>query len=704
MRIYYDIETTQSDQFDDRDNWMEHKPNLLICQQVCDDCEHVDTAEHVCVNCGEREHIFDSLDHMQLYTLGIVPRGGYRGRDKQSFMALKWLDYEQHKLGDKGKIITAENGREVRVMGRPVDGYTEITHEDGSTIKTIYQFHGCFFHHCRKCFPNLNVRERLQSGQVGDPYEQTKRITSLFRSSGYKVKEIWECDFVYECNHNPTYKAYYAHNTTKRSPPLKVRDALCGGRTSALRSYKKADLSKGEKIKFYDVCSEYPFCNFKSPYPFGHPEIFLEDDPNTPKPDEWNGVIKATVLPPQDLFLPVLPYKCCSKLMFPLCRSCAENQIQDECTHDEDQRTLTGTWCANELQLAVKKNYRLMKVHEVYQYPGVKVYDHDTKTDGLFSSYVRENMALKIEASGWPSHVKTDAQKDQYIQDIYDRDGIVIRMDRVEKNPGKRFLAKLILNSFWGKMGEKTLRSQTVFVFDYGELISLCQDSTITINSILPIGEDCLQINFIPVEDMEDSLKTTSLIHAAFTTAHGRLLLYKYLDVVGERALYHDTDSVCFLSVPGEPEPQLGQYLGDLTDQLADDYGENSFCTEFVSSGAKSYSFRVAVGGDLNNIKTVIKVRGISINSSCTDTVTFDRLKEMVFETQEHTTIQIPTQIARLPGWRIVSRPSSKKWQVCLNKRRCVCDGKTVPFGFTGTLLDDEDYSFLQTLDDLENS
>jgi len=90
-------------------------------------------------------------------------------------------------------------------------------------------------------------------------------------------------------------------------------------------------------------------------------------------------------------------------------------------------------------------------------------------------------------------------------------------------------------------MGEKTLRPKTVFVFDYGELIRLVNDSTIVINSILPLREDCLQVCFVPVEDMDESLKTTSLIHAAQTTAGGRELLYKYLDVVGERCIYNDT-------------------------------------------------------------------------------------------------------------------------------------------------------------------
>ena len=41
------------------------------------------------------------------------------------------------------------------------------------------------------------------------------------------------------------------------------------------------------------------------------------------------GFVKSTVLPPMHLFLPVLPVKMHSKLMFPLCRSC-ENLSVDE--------------------------------------------------------------------------------------------------------------------------------------------------------------------------------------------------------------------------------------------------------------------------------------------------------------------------------------------------------------------------------------
>ncbi|KAK3925201.1 Neutral ceramidase [Frankliniella fusca] len=92
--------------------------------------------------------------------------------------------------------------------------------------------------------------------------------------------------------------------------------------------------------------------------------------------------------------------------------------------------------------------------------------------------------------------------------------------------------------------------------------------------------EECIQVTWKPVEDSETSLPTSSILHAAFTTCFGRLQLYKYLDVVKERALYHDTDSVAHISRPGEPDLPIGTHLGDLTDQVEEDYGEGSFITE----------------------------------------------------------------------------------------------------------------------------
>ena len=168
------------------------------------------------------------------------------------------------------------------------------------------------------------------------------------------------------------------------------------------------------------------------------------------------------------------------------------------------------------------------------------------------------------------------------------------------------------------------------------------------VTGLLPLSEDCLQVTWKAIDESESTLPTMSLVHAAFTTCFGRLQLYKYLDIVNERTVYHDTDSVAYLSRPGEPDLPLGTHLGDLTDQVEEDFGPRSFIIEFVAGGPKNYAYKVAVGGNPTDLRVVIKVRGITINTSCDALITFENLKTMVLVEMDKITVPIPHQIARL--------------------------------------------------------
>jgi hypothetical protein len=73
----------------------------------------------------------------------------------------------------------------------------------------------------------------------------------------------------------------------------------------------------------------------------------------------------------------------------------------------------------------------------------------------------------------------------------------------------------------------------------------------------------------------------TNIFVAAFTTCWARLKLYGVLDSLRERVLYFDTDSVIYVSRPDEYDPPLGDYLGDLTDELK----QGEHIVEYVSGG-----------------------------------------------------------------------------------------------------------------------
>jgi DNA polymerase elongation subunit (family B) len=86
-------------------------------------------------------------------------------------------------------------------------------------------------------------------------------------------------------------------------------------------------------------------------------------------------------------------------------------------------------------------------------------------------------------------------------------------------------------------------------------------------------------------------MRRPTVVIAAFTTTYACLKLYEVLDQLQERVLYYDTDSVIFVSKPGEPEPLLGPYLGQLTNKLKEGY-----ITTFILVGPKNYCYKTSTG------------------------------------------------------------------------------------------------------------
>ena len=85
---------------------------------------------------------------------------------------------------------------------------------------------------------------------------------------------------------------------------------------------------------------------------------------------------------------------------------------------------------------------RVLKIHEVWHFP--------THTDELFKEYVNTFLKIKQEASGYPKECVTDEQKQRYIDEYYEHEGIRLDPENIKYNPGLRSLAKLMLNSLWG--------------------------------------------------------------------------------------------------------------------------------------------------------------------------------------------------------------------------------------------------------------
>jgi len=103
--------------------------------------------------------------------------------------------------------------------------------------------------------------------------------------------------------------------------PLRNRDALYGGRTEAMCLYRKA--WKNETIQYVDVMSLYPYMYKYFKFPISHRVIYVGDAFGDIEACLcMEGLIRCSIVPPDELYHPVLPYRCSNKLIFCLCRTC----------------------------------------------------------------------------------------------------------------------------------------------------------------------------------------------------------------------------------------------------------------------------------------------------------------------------------------------------------------------------------------------
>ena len=129
--------------------------------------------------------------------------------------------------------------------------------------------------------------------------------------------------------------------------------------------------------------------------------------------------------------------------MFPLCKTCADTCNQAPCDHSNNQRAIQGTWCHIELKKALEKGYQILRLHEVWHFP-------ETSSE-LFEEYIDTFLKIKQEASGYPSECVTEEQRQHYVNEYFEKSGIRLDPHKIERNPGLRALAKLMLNSFCGE-------------------------------------------------------------------------------------------------------------------------------------------------------------------------------------------------------------------------------------------------------------
>ena len=136
-------------------------------------------------------------------------------------------------------IKHARNGGEKKIGHYSVDGYDEEN-------KTIYEFDGCLWHGCRRCYVRRDTLVPGSKNTVQDVYDNTLQRECYLRSIGYKMIIKWECDFRKEINESDELKMFTDQFTNIE--PLNPRlEAYYGGRTNATQLLREVEVD--DKIR-----------------------------------------------------------------------------------------------------------------------------------------------------------------------------------------------------------------------------------------------------------------------------------------------------------------------------------------------------------------------------------------------------------------------------------------------------------------------
>jgi hypothetical protein len=449
-----------------------------------------------------------------------------------------------------------------------------------------------------------------------------------------------------------------------------ARLALRGGRTDIrkLRHHvSDEDWSRGVRIRYQDIVSMYPYVQVARDYPVGLPVVEVWDPECYPcqkhqNPEKGNvvklicdcqfsskkyradkmmdirdytndrtptvtsilnddtffGIVCASLDPPKHLFHPVLVLW---------------DEDQGKCTASLEP-IVRGVFTTPEFKKALQKGYALTRLHRLDRYH---------KKDGLWNDFITD---LYIEKMANSEPTPCPDKQHELIQTYESEFGMGETVQRSfsswDLRPAKRKVFKIMLNSGWGKHCQRAAMDQMHILGNQDMQESLdmwtnLSEGKTALKGYVNLGSKILVKTEMSGWTTNPNLHEGYLPAGLFVPAWGRLMLYEQLEQLGDRVLYHDTDSIIYIYDPlvyNIPESNVwGKWSVEKIDS------KNGGLRGFVGLGPKSYGIRAANG------VSEIKVKGLSLKLAHKELFNFDVMDKHIqtyLEMGESTCLQIP--------------------------------------------------------------
>jgi hypothetical protein len=435
-----------------------------------------------------------------------------------------------------------------------------------------------------------------------------------------------------------------------------MRRGFHGGRTETFRLYRKwnkQELKEGKCGRYLDIQSLYPTTQYYDDFPVGEPSWIKPNDivDNHEYINNNFGWYEVDITMNTELYIPPLVAK-------------GEGKLTADLLDKQKQ-----VFHAVELREAIKSGCIITKIHN-----GIIM----NTTTNLFKDFVGTFLEVKVNATGKPKFWDNKVKRDSWIKEHEDRFNFT--PNPTENNAGKRAIAKMILNSLWGKFGQRPDMPKNIYIpadkiYKWWKMLKDCKDGKIDIKND-ELSGDCMYVCYKELDDKNnDILKATSIAIASSTTANATMRLYAELKKLDKRVLYCDTDSIIYEHDPDKYNIPEGKYLGEWECET-----DGKPITEFVSTGAKSYAYKVE-----HKVKDT-KMKGITLNWENSKDINFNTLKSLVMNEKEKLITKQNLRFIKDKKEGIRTTTMKKGITFTMDKR-AVEGVATYPFGYTGEKL-----------------
>lgn len=396
--------------------------------------------------------------------------------------------------------------------------------------------------------------------------------------------------------------------------------SMHGGRTDTrrmLREWTEEEVAAGVYGQYQDVQSLYPTVQFYDPLPVGKPirRGFPADNQPTPRElDDLFGFICCDIEPARYLHHPVLVHL-----------DTKTGRLLADLLPKKSIMLATP-----ELHLALANGYKVTRVYYWYEFQ----FSFD-----LFKEYFRKFIKCKLEASGTPAWVDSEEKWREFSDYHQEELEINLRPEDMVANAAQKTGAKLLCNSLWGKFGEKSKNYIWRSFATGGNDDQVMGLENRWINGDIDIvyrkyskdneavGMLYLDKRTIPSANIYERKKRghKNIALASMITSYARCRLWKELNKLGDRVLYHDTDSIIYEHRPDQYNIPMGKYLGEWEDET-----DGLPIVKFVSTGPKCYSYTVRKPD--GSYKKDTKIKGVTLHHDNASLINFDSMKSLVLD------------------------------------------------------------------------